>query len=196
MRCGAPRGSVDRRAAHRNMGAPPPCSGRPSPGRLRQRPAYLRAVRRRRTLMTSRHRAATRWRWSRRGAVGRPLSAVGGSVGRRPGRSCAGRRTPPRQALIVRYLREFVAAPGGRRLLALVALFTILLQGLGLVLPTMTRTVVDTMVPGRRTDLLPVLGFAILGTALLNSFLSLAKAWSLLALRARADTVLSGRFMR
>src|SRR5256885_1829882 len=195
MRCGAPRGSVDRRAAHRNMGAPPPCSGRPSPGRLRQRPAYLRAVRRRRTLMTSRHRAATRWRWSRRGPVRHHLARAGCGPAR-PALGAPRRRPPPRQALIVRYLREFVAAPGGRRLLALVALFTILLQGLGLVLPTMTRTVVDTMVPGRRTDLLPVLGFAILGTALLNSFLSLAKAWSLLALRARADTVLSGRFMR
>src|SRR5256885_8461818 len=227
MRCGAPRGSVDRRAAHRNMGAPPPCSGRPSPGRMRQRPAYLRAVRRRRTLMTSRHRAATRWRWSRRvplrhqltgtecapaclamvasyhgrdtrvadfrqgmGAgrdgisVPRLVDAARGCgflvevdqevdpvatppdapaiaylserpfvvlelVGRRgvriadpalgrtwlsgadfrrrygnalvrlrPGPYFARRRTPPRQALIVRYLREFVAAPGGRRLLA------------------------------------------------------------------------------
>jgi ABC-type bacteriocin/lantibiotic exporter with double-glycine peptidase domain len=113
----------------------------------------------------------------------------------RPGSYFARRRTPLRQMLIVRYLREFVAAPSGRRLLLVVALLAIALQGLGLVLPATTRVVVDTMIPGRRTDLLPVLGIVVVGTSLLNGGLSLARAWTLLALRARADTALSGRFI-
>jgi ABC-type bacteriocin/lantibiotic exporter with double-glycine peptidase domain len=113
-----------------------------------------------------------------------------------PGRDFARRRRPLRQALLLRYLREFVAVPGGRRLLGLVTLCAIALQGIGLVLPVSTKVVVDGLVPGSRSDLLPVFGIAVLGTALLSGTLTLARALTLLALRKRADTALSRGFVR
>src|SRR6266540_3462414 len=113
-----------------------------------------------------------------------------------PGRAFRRWRRPLGEALLVRYLREFVAVPGGRRLLGLVALFAILLQGLGLVLPLSTKMVVDRIIPHARDDLLSVFGVAVVGTALFSGLLTLLRALTLIALRARADTALSRGFVR
>jgi ATP-binding cassette, subfamily B, bacterial len=113
-----------------------------------------------------------------------------------PGKAFRRRRTPLRHALLVRYLREFVAVPGGRRLLGVVALFAVLLQVLGLVLPLSTQMVVDGLIPDARADLLPAFGVAVVATALLSGALTLARAMTLLALRSRADATLNGGFVR
>ncbi|MDX3103486.1 peptidase domain-containing ABC transporter [Nonomuraea angiospora] len=101
-------------------------------------------------------------------------------------------RTPP---VMVRYLREFVGVPGGRRLLGAVVLLSAALQALGLALPLATKVVVDQVIPAGRDDVLTVLVTGVLGTALTYGLLTLVRSRLLLALRARADRRLTGRFV-
>ncbi|MFJ8473703.1 peptidase domain-containing ABC transporter [Kitasatospora sp. NPDC094011] len=113
----------------------------------------------------------------------------------RPTEGFERRRTALRERPMVRYLREFVAAPGGRALLGLTVLIAALLQVLGLAVPLLTRSVVDSVLPGHRTDLLGVLGAGALGVALLTGTLTALRALALLALRRRGDLALTRNFV-
>jgi ATP-binding cassette, subfamily B, bacterial len=101
-----------------------------------------------------------------------------------------------RDTLLVRYLREFVAARGSRRLLLGIVAVAAALQGLGLAVPLATRFVVDQVVPQSRHDLLPLLAIGAVGTAALYGVLALVRGRLLVFLRARADRVLTQRFVR
>jgi ABC-type bacteriocin/lantibiotic exporter with double-glycine peptidase domain len=100
-----------------------------------------------------------------------------------------------REALVGRYLREFVATPGTRRLLAGIVVGAALLQALGLALPFSTQFAVDRVLPEARDDLMPLLGVGVLGTAVLYGLLTLFRSRLLLALRGRADRLLTQRFV-
>jgi ATP-binding cassette, subfamily B, bacterial len=113
-----------------------------------------------------------------------------------PGPDFVPRRIPLRSNQVYRYLTEFVAVPGGRKLLAVVAVFAALLQVLGLALPVGLKVAVDTVLPDTRADWLPLLGIAAIGVALLHGLLTLIRSRLLLALRARADVLLTERFVR
>jgi ATP-binding cassette subfamily B protein len=105
------------------------------------------------------------------------------------------RRAALRDALLGRYLREFVATPGSRRLLGGIVAGAALLQALGLAMPFATRFVVDQVIPQARDDLLPLLAIGALGTAVLYGLLTLLRSRLLLALRGRADRLLTQRFV-
>ncbi|MFE4476238.1 MULTISPECIES: peptidase domain-containing ABC transporter [Streptomycetaceae] len=119
----------------------------------------------------------------------------GVTVALEPGESFEERHTPLRDRPMVRYLRRFLAAPGGRSLLALTALVTGLLQLLGLAVPLLTRTVVDSLLPQHRTDLPVLLALSAVGIALLTGLLTALRALALLALRRRGDLVLTRSFV-
>ncbi|MFI9846015.1 peptidase domain-containing ABC transporter [Nonomuraea sp. NPDC051941] len=112
-----------------------------------------------------------------------------------PGPGFVRRRASPWRSTPVRYLRDFAAVPGGRRRLAGVLALAAAIQLLALALPLATKSVVDELVPAGRGDLLPVLGWAVFGTAALHGTLTFLRARLLLALRARADERLTGRFV-
>ncbi|MFD9795248.1 peptidase domain-containing ABC transporter [Streptomyces sp. NPDC059070] len=101
------------------------------------------------------------------------------------------RRKPLRSVPIVRYLREFVAAPGGRRRLAHAGLLALLLQLLGLGAPFLTKAVVDDVLPHHRTDQLAVLMAGAVGLAVLTGVTTALRALALLALRRRGDLALT-----
>ena len=105
------------------------------------------------------------------------------------------RRIPIRHNQVTRYLREFVAVPGGRRLLAMVAVAAALLAALGLVFPLITKYAIDFVLPDERVDLLPMLAVAVAGTAVLHGMRTLLRSRLLLGLRARADVLLTERFV-
>jgi ABC-type bacteriocin/lantibiotic exporter with double-glycine peptidase domain len=112
-----------------------------------------------------------------------------------PGPEFQPRRVSWRHALLARYLREFVATPGSRRVLAGIVAGAALLQALGLVMPFATQLAVDRVIPQARDDLLPLLGAGVLGTAFLYGLLTLIRSRLLLALRGRADRLLTQRFV-
>ncbi|GAA2898867.1 peptidase domain-containing ABC transporter [Streptosporangium fragile] len=105
------------------------------------------------------------------------------------------RRTPLRQNVLLRYLREFVGVAGGRRILLGILLLAGALQALGLALPLATQTVVDHLIPDGRHDLLGVLGAAVIGLTVMQGALTLLRSRMLLRLRALADEQLVGRFV-
>ena len=107
----------------------------------------------------------------------------------------APRRVAWRDALLGRYLREFVAIPGSRRLLGGIVAGAALLQALGLAVPLATRFAVDRVIPQAQQDLLPLLAVGVLGTATLFGLLTLLRSRLLLALRGRADRLLTQRFI-
>jgi ABC-type bacteriocin/lantibiotic exporter with double-glycine peptidase domain len=112
-----------------------------------------------------------------------------------PGPQFTPRRVPLRHRQAFRYLREFVAVPGGRRLLGAVAAAAALLQLLGLALPLSTKVAIDNVLPGHRVDLLPLFALCVVGVALVHGVLTLLRGRLLLALRARADLLLTDRFV-
>lgn len=112
-----------------------------------------------------------------------------------PGPTFQPRRRPWREALLGRYLREFVATPDSRRLLGGIVAGAAALQGLGLVLPLATQFAVDRVLPQARDDLMPLLGAGVLGTAVLYGLSTLLRSRLLLALRGRADQLLTQRFV-
>ncbi|MDP9863107.1 MULTISPECIES: peptidase domain-containing ABC transporter [Streptosporangium] len=77
-----------------------------------------------------------------------------------------------------------------RGILAVLVLLSLILQGLGLVLPTATESVVDRVLGRGEIDLLPLLGLAAAVAALAYLAAGGARAWALAVLRARADTAL------
>ncbi|AWS44417.1 peptidase domain-containing ABC transporter [Streptosporangium sp. 'caverna'] len=113
----------------------------------------------------------------------------------RPGEDFVRRRTPLRQRMLMRYLREFIGVAGGRRILLGILLLAAALQVFGLSLPLATKVVVDHLVPDGRHDLLGVLGAAVLGITVMQGALSILRSRMLLRLRALADEQLTGRFV-
>jgi ATP-binding cassette, subfamily B, bacterial len=112
-----------------------------------------------------------------------------------PGPDFVPRRSPLRESFLMRYLREVIAAPGGRRFLALIVVLAAALKALGLAMPLATQYIVDDLVPQQRTDLLPQLALGVGVTAVLVGAVTFARARALIALRARADTILGRRFV-
>ena len=112
-----------------------------------------------------------------------------------PGAAFVKVRTPVRTMPMVRYLRQFVAVPGGRRRLTLAALLAAGLQLLGLAAPLATKVIVDSVIPGHHTG---TLGLFILGSvalALLCGVLTAGRAMALLALRVSGDRRLTRDFV-
>ncbi|MEW1864596.1 peptidase domain-containing ABC transporter [Streptomyces sp. NPDC088194] len=112
-----------------------------------------------------------------------------------PGPDFAHRRSAVRDLPMVRYLRQFVAMPGGRRRLALAALLAAGLQGLGLAAPMATRAIVDSVIPGHRVGSLGFFLVAAVGVAVLCGVLAAARGLAMLALRVRGDQRLSREFV-
>jgi ABC-type bacteriocin/lantibiotic exporter with double-glycine peptidase domain len=113
-----------------------------------------------------------------------------------PGPQFTPRRLSLGQHQAVRFLKEFVAVPGGRKLLGSVVVAAALLQLAGLALPLSTKVAVDTVLPGHRVDLLTLFALCVVGVAVLHAAITLLRARLLLALRARADVLLTQRFVR
>lgn len=112
-----------------------------------------------------------------------------------PGPDFQPRRVRWRDSAVRRYLHDFVLTRGSRRLLVGVLAAAALLQGLGLALPAVTQFAVDRMVPYGRDDLLGLLAAGVAGTALLYGLLTLLRTRLLLAVRVRADRLLTTRFV-
>ncbi|MFB7667002.1 peptidase domain-containing ABC transporter [Kitasatospora sp. NPDC056138] len=112
-----------------------------------------------------------------------------------PGAGFVRQTQPWHRALVVRYLRDFVAAPGSRRLLGLIAVLAGMIQLLGLAMPFATQVIVDRVLPDHRTDLMDLLGTALAGTVLLHGALTLLRQLLTVALRVRSDAVLSQDFI-
>ncbi|MEV7213658.1 peptidase domain-containing ABC transporter [Kitasatospora cineracea] len=113
----------------------------------------------------------------------------------RPGPDFERRRMPWRQAPLLRYLRDFVAAPANRRMLASVAAIAGLLQVLGLALPLATRVAVDRVLPAGGFGAMPALTAALAGTVLLHGVLSLLRLLLTVRLRVRSDAELTEGFI-
>ncbi|WP_330240250.1 peptidase domain-containing ABC transporter [Streptomyces sp. NBC_00525] len=112
-----------------------------------------------------------------------------------PGPGFVRRRMPWGQLPLVRYIREFVAAPGNRRLLAVITLIAALLQVLGLALPLATKVAVDRIVPGRDGLDMRTLTIALFGTVLLHGALALLRQLLMVRLRVRSDGELTQGFI-
>ncbi|WP_440098032.1 peptidase domain-containing ABC transporter [Streptosporangium sp. H16] len=113
-----------------------------------------------------------------------------------PGPEFVRRRTPMREWLMLRYLRDFVAMPGSRSLLAAVLACATVLKLLALVLPLATQQVVDTFAPDRRTDILPLFAVVVLGTTVLAGLTTLLREMAVLTLRIRAEATLGRQLIR
>lgn len=87
-----------------------------------------------------------------------------------------------------RYIRFSVL--NHRGILAVLVLLSLVLQGLGLVLPAVTESIVDRVLGRGEIDLLSLLGLAGVAAVLAHLALGAVRAWALVVLRARADTVL------
>ncbi|GGQ14358.1 peptidase domain-containing ABC transporter [Streptosporangium pseudovulgare] len=83
-----------------------------------------------------------------------------------------------------------------RGLLAVLVALSLLLQGLGLVLPAATEAVVDRVLGRGETGLLPLLGLAAAAAAAAFLVAGGLRAWALVVLRARADTALLDELAR
>lgn len=105
------------------------------------------------------------------------------------------RSTSLRDLPMVRYLRLFLSVPGGRRLIGLSILLAAGLQALGLGVPLLTKTVVDEVIPQQRADSLPAYGIGIAGVVVLFGLLTVLRGLALLALRRRADQILTNEFV-
>lgn len=105
------------------------------------------------------------------------------------------RRTPIRAMPMVRYLRQLVTLPGGRRRLALAAVLAACLQGLGLAAPLATKVIVDSVIPADRVGTLWFFVLASLGASVLCGLLTAARAMAMLALRIQGDRSLSRSFV-
>ncbi|MFE7624410.1 peptidase domain-containing ABC transporter [Streptomyces sp. NPDC057509] len=122
--------------------------------------------------------------------------AYGGvSFAMAPGPGFVRRRMPWRQLPLVRYVREFVAAPGNRRMLALITLIAGLLQVLGLALPLATKVAVDRVVPGQGAVDMGTLAVALFGSVLLYGVLALLRQLLMVRLRVRSDAELTQGFI-
>ncbi|GGL13246.1 colicin V biosynthesis protein [Sphaerisporangium melleum] len=113
-----------------------------------------------------------------------------------PGPEFTRRRTPVREWLMLRYLRDFVAMPGSRGLLAAVLACAAVLKLLALVLPFATQKVVDSFVPAHRIDVLPLFAAVVLGTTVLAGLTTLLREMAVLTLRVRAEATLGRRLIR
>ncbi|WP_066934838.1 peptidase domain-containing ABC transporter [Microtetraspora fusca] len=93
-----------------------------------------------------------------------------------------------------RYVRFGVLSHRG--ILAVLVLLSLVLQGLGLVLPAATEGVVDRVLGREEIGLLPLLGLAAAVAAVAHLAAGGLRAWALVVLRARADTALLDELAR
>jgi ABC-type bacteriocin/lantibiotic exporter with double-glycine peptidase domain len=92
-------------------------------------------------------------------------------------------------------LRHLLRAPGVRGLLLQVLGASVLLQALGLVLPLLTKLLVDRVLPGRMEGLLPLLGAGMVLVTLSQLVAGYLRSTLLLSLQGRFDTqVMLGLF--
>ncbi|WP_037969416.1 peptidase domain-containing ABC transporter [Streptosporangium amethystogenes] len=87
-----------------------------------------------------------------------------------------------------RYVRFIVLRHRG--ILAALVLLSLVLQGLGLVLPAATESVVDRVLGRGEIDVLPLMGLAAAVAVIAHLVAGGLRTWALLVLRARADTAL------
>ncbi|HEX8860371.1 MAG TPA: peptidase domain-containing ABC transporter [Actinomycetes bacterium] len=92
--------------------------------------------------------------------------------------------TPPRAAFRVYALQYMRQAPGTFLQILGVSLLLLLL---GLVLPILTKVVVDQVLPFRTRNVMPVLGIGILVLFFAQTVATLLREWLLVYLRARID---------
>ncbi|GAA4071918.1 peptidase domain-containing ABC transporter [Nonomuraea soli] len=106
------------------------------------------------------------------------------------------RRTPVRDRLMIRYLRDFIAMPGSGPLLGAVVACAVVLKMLALVLPLATQQVVDSFAPGQRADVLPAFIAVVAGTTLIAGLMTLLRELAVLTLSVRAERVLGRQLIR
>jgi ABC-type bacteriocin/lantibiotic exporter with double-glycine peptidase domain len=95
------------------------------------------------------------------------------------------RSGPARRPQWRSYVRRFLRlAPGA---LAQIVFASLVLQALGLAVPVLTKVVVDRVLPGHVTDLLPILGLGLLVVVTAQLVSTYLRAALLLALQARVD---------
>lgn len=112
-----------------------------------------------------------------------------------PSTSFTKHRIPLRDTTMVRYLREFVAAPGGRGMLAATIGLAAVLQLFGLAAPLLTKLIVDTVLPAERGDLLAVCGVGVVAVGVFYGVLTLLRSLTMLAVRIRGDWRLTRGFV-
>jgi ATP-binding cassette subfamily B protein len=92
------------------------------------------------------------------------------------------------------YLRTMFSLPGTGGAVAQVLVVSLLLQVFGLVLPLLTKLLVDTVLPLKMTGLMNVLGVGLLLAVAGQSVLSYLRSSVLIRLRGRLDTQLMFNF--
>ncbi len=93
------------------------------------------------------------------------------------------------------YLRGLWDTPGARSAFVQVLVASIVLQGLGLLLPLFTKLVIDGLLPGRLSGLLPMLGLGMGVWIVAQGLLGYVRSLVLLHVRTRLDaTVMTGFF--
>ena len=96
---------------------------------------------------------------------------------------------------IPRYLREVLAVPGTWAPMTGILLASAALQGAGLALPLTTAYVVDTLLPQRQANLVPLMVGSVAVIALAHAGATLVRGWMAISLRTRANAVLTRGFM-
>lgn len=94
------------------------------------------------------------------------------------------------------YLRIVGGLPGLRSALIVVLVATVAVHALGLVLPLMTKIVVDEVVPSANLSAVHIVGAAAVLMAVANILMSYARGVTILRCRARLDEVLLTHFMK
>jgi len=100
-----------------------------------------------------------------------------------PGVHFSRRRSAPRLSLWG-YLRSIFRLPG---FIAQLLGASILMQVLGLLMPFLTRTFVDQVIPGKLESIMPMLGIGLLVIVVSQAVTSLLRSWLLVYLQAKVD---------
>lgn len=113
-----------------------------------------------------------------------------------PGPLFEPRRLKLREMTMIRYVREFVAMPGGRARLVLAVVLAAALQLLGLAAPLTTKVIMDSVLPQGRTGTIGLFLLGSLALAALCGLLGAIRGLAMLAVRVYGDQQLSRQFVR
>lgn len=113
-----------------------------------------------------------------------------------PGPQFERRRLKLREITMIRYVREFVAMPGGRARLALAVVLAAALQLLGLAAPLTTKVIMDSVLPRGHTGTIGLFLLGSVALAALCALLGAIRGLAMLAVRIYGDQRLSRQFIR
>jgi len=94
----------------------------------------------------------------------------------------------------LRYVSAMLEAQGAWSTLSQILVASLILQGVGLMLPLMTKVVVDRVLPSRLSSAMTVLGLGILLVIVAQALTSCMRSLLLINLRARLDSKLTLKF--